>query len=152
MAERRARRHSVDPSLQLGHSGRVSNPIADALLDAVGGDTDAVEQVRAVSHERMADVAGSLSPLVLTRVALARVLSDLRDGLISTEQAQRWASFVRRGNLPCVDAMAVRPIDIGYEDDAAMVDPLSRLDELGDEIDGTMPVDELNDWIARLST
>jgi hypothetical protein len=129
----------------------VSNPIADALRDAVGGDTDAIEQVRTVAHERMAEVAGSLPPLVLRRVALTRVLSDLRDGVISTEQAQRWASFVRRGYLPRADATAVRPIDIAYEDEAATVDPLARLDELGDVIDGTMPADELNDWIARLS-
>jgi hypothetical protein len=130
----------------------VAVSVADALRNAVGGAAQAVEQVGTVVHERIADVALSMSPLVLTRAALTRVMRELRDGVISAEQAQRWASFVRRGYISHASAPAIRPIDIGYEDEAAIVEPLARLDELGDVIDGTMSVDELNDWISRLSS
>ena len=137
---------------QSGHYALVADSVANALRDAVGGDVHAIEQIENVAHAPMAEVAEPLAPLVLTRVALSRVLSDLRDGVISTEQAQRWASFVRRGYVQGANASPVQPIDINYEDEETIVDPLSRLDELGDVIDGTMPVDELNSWIARLST
>jgi hypothetical protein len=130
----------------------VVDPAADALLDALGGDPSAIERAGAAAPERVADVATSLAPLVLTRRSVTRVLTDLRDGLIVPELAQRWASFMRRGYFPRADASGMRPIDIDYEDESAIVEPLSRLDELGDAIDGTMSVAELNDWIVRLST
>lgn len=136
----------------IGHDALVTDIAADALLNVVGGDTHAVAQVEAVEHERLADVATTLRPLVLTRAALARVLSDVRDGTVSSAQAQRWASFVRRGYAAGTNMSVVRPIEIDYEDESAIVEPLSRLDELGDVLDGTMAVDELGDWIARLST
>jgi hypothetical protein len=60
---------------------------------------------------------------------------------------------VRRGYVadPPTTA-AIDPIEFEYEDEEAIVDPLARLDELGDLVDGTMPDDELDGWISRLSS
>ena len=53
------------------------------------------------------------------------------------ELVQGWASFVRRGHLPGV-AGPIKPIEIDYdlcaEDQIAEI--ISRLDEIGDVIDG----------------
>ena len=67
---------------------------AAALRDALSGDARAIEQLDTVPHERLRDVAESQAPLVLARRAVRRVLSDLRDGSISSQQAQRWASLM----------------------------------------------------------
>lgn len=78
----------------IGHYSLVADSVASALRNAVGGDSHAIEQIEKVAHTPLAEVGGSLAPLVLTRVALRRVLSDLRDEALSTEPAHRWASFV----------------------------------------------------------
>ena len=61
---------------------------------------------------------------------------------------------MRRGYVPGSGTSPSNPIDIEYEDEDedAIVEPLARLDELGDLIDGTMSDDELEDWIVKLSS
>jgi hypothetical protein len=57
---------------------------------------------------------------------------------------------MKRGYVRVVDG-PVRAIDIRWDPEDAIVEPLGRLDELGDVIDGTMPDEELDDWISRLA-
>lgn len=125
--------------------------VAADLRRAVDGDAVAVAGLQ-VPQEALASAAAGIGDLVLTRDAILRVLGDLRKGRISGEEAQRWSSFVKRGYVSGrAGAGPVRPIIIDHDDDESTVDVLGRLDDLGDEIDGTMSDDELDQWISRLS-
>jgi hypothetical protein len=95
--------------------------------------------------------ARSLERLVLEPDAVAGVLADLQRGLITTSGAQVWASFVRRGYFSG-GLEPVRPIHIDYDEgkEDAMVEAIARLDELGDDIDGEISNDELNELLATL--
>jgi hypothetical protein len=129
----------------------VDEPVPDALRDALDGNAQAIE-TPGFEHQTVPHTDRATPARLLTRSALSRVLRDLRDGHISADQAQRWASFMRRGYVSTGSGTGpIHPIDIEYEDEDAIVEPLARLDELGDLIDGTMSDDELNDWIVKLS-
>jgi hypothetical protein len=127
----------------------VNDDVAAALRDAIAGDARAVERLQC-SHDVLVAEADALSPLVLTSGSLVRVLSDLRLRRISASEAQAWSSLMKRGYVRVVDG-PVRAIDIRWDPEDAIVEPLGRLDELGDVIDGTMPDEELDDWISRLA-
>jgi hypothetical protein len=108
--------------------------VADSVRSALDGHAHALERL-GIAHRTLRKAAASMSPLVLTRGELTRVLCDRRDGRISPRQAQRWASSMRRGYVSAESSARegpIRPIEITYEDDDAIVEPLGRLDELGD--------------------
>jgi hypothetical protein len=120
------------------------------LTQAVGGDFAALAVVRKQPHEWIADARSRLPELAVSGAALVRVLEELRDGHISKEDAQAWASFVRRGYIAGRISFPVSPIDISYaqgiEDLVAGI--ISRLDELGDKIDGDIDNTEVAEMLA----
>jgi hypothetical protein len=123
---------------------------ASLLEEAVAGDATAMGEIGSAAH---ADVlhAGVGLRLVVTRRAVARVLTALLDRAIDPEIAQRWASFIKRG-IAAGGSGAVRPLDIEWEDEDLLAEVLGRLDELGDLIDGEMSDAELRQWLGRLET
>jgi hypothetical protein len=116
----------------------VNDPIP-CLGAVLGGDAGAIAALDRISHDDIVE-AGAAMRLELSAAAVVRVLTEHEQGLISDTDAQRWASFVRRGYLRQPLDSAIQPLDIDYAPDAedAMVEALGRLDELGDLIDGEL--------------
>jgi hypothetical protein len=86
------------------------------------------------------------------RPSAVSVLKGLRRGTISPEQAQGWASFVRRGYIARSGAGSVRPLDIAYEEawEDAIAEAVSRLDQIGDVVDGDVTAGEIHDLLQLL--
>lgn len=80
-----------------------------------------------------------------------RVLVALQNKDVSPELVQQWASFIRRGYFGSVVAHR-RPIDIQYEPAAEdrIAEVISRLDELGDLIDGEIADNDLAEMIEGI--
>jgi hypothetical protein len=100
---------------------------------------------------RKAAAQSSLPELIVTKAAIARVLTALQDHKTSPSMVQKWASFVRRGYFGSVDGKR-HPIDIRYDraSEDEIVEIVGRLDELGDSIDGDISEAELVTIMAKL--
>jgi hypothetical protein len=122
----------------------VDDPAND-LIDVVMGDPTHLEAVLLTPHHVLEEVTHRLPPLNVTRQAAARVIESLLRGEISSRQAQRWASFVRRGYASQSSTTPITPIDIAFEPacEDAIAEAVSRLDELGDAVDGILTREDL---------
>jgi hypothetical protein len=117
-----------------------------ALERLVSGDLGARSEVLSVDHTAILEAAGALGePLIVTRRAAVLVLRGLLYGASSPELTQEWASFVRRGCVAGSSVGPIRTIDVDYEDayEDAISETVSRLDEIGDVIDGEVSSDEI---------
>jgi hypothetical protein len=111
------------------------------LVRLVSGDTDALESLARVPQEQLMQSASG-TELVVRAEAVAKVLRSLSARSIDAEAAQRWASFVRRGFFEGRSSdKHVKPISIDYDDayEDAISEAVSRIDEIGDVIDGDVP-------------
>lgn len=128
--------------------------LQDALVRTVRGDASALGSMATVDHDALVQAAVAVAPLVVTREATIRVLEDLRNGRLRPEVAQCWASFMRRGYIEAVRrTRVIRPIHIEYQRDVedVIADAVSRLDEIGDLVDGVLTRDEIDVLLARLA-
>jgi hypothetical protein len=118
--------------------------IPDDLVAAVAGDLAAFARLHAVPHHALLTAQAQMPDLILRRPALHRVLVTLSHERSTTETIQLWASFVRRGYTLPAD-FPITPLVITYDatHEDMIVDIISRLDELGDLIDGTIDDAEL---------
>ena len=126
---------------------------AQDVVRSVGGDITAFEILKR-NPRRLTQLFGSSVPnLVVTSDAVGDVLRALRDRRVSPQQAQQWASFIRRGYLTGANDGPLRPLSIEYdpEHEDVIVEILSRLDELGDVVDGHVSDDELSTMLGELS-
>lgn len=124
-----------------------------ALEAVVAGDVARLPEVGAHSaSELKAITRGRQVPLVLSRSGVATVIRDLLAGKISSDQAQRWASFMRRGYVSNRDLDAIDPLDVSYEEvhEDEIADVVSRLDELGDLVDGDLSDEDLVEILRRI--
>ena len=115
--------------------------LRSALTRVISGDVIAIATLLDVPHQRVAADTDGIS-LTVRRESVARVLRNLAQQEITGSQAQQWASFVRYGHVPQPDSHEpIKPVRIGYEADyeGAIADVISRLDEIGDLIDGEVP-------------
>lgn len=130
----------------------------EVLYDAVHGDLEAFVHVSEQPHSIIRECSLALSELVLTPQSICNVLVALKRNEVSPELVQQWASFVRRGYVthwPTVEisiqenARSVAPIEIDYDlaFEEEIVEVISRLDEIGDIVDGDITKDELDKWI-----
>jgi len=127
--------------------------VFDALNGVVGGDPLRMRVIASLSHRDLqAALANAHGTLVVTRLATIAVLKGLLDDSWTPVQAQAWASFVRRGYVAGRARHPIRPLDIGYE--AAFEDgvarAVSRLDEIGDAVDGVVSTSEILDLLQLL--
>lgn len=122
------------------------------LTDAVHGDLEAFERVREQPLEILQASRAALPGLIVTPWSVRRVLVALRRHEAAPERVQEWASFIRRGYLAGANGSPVTPIDIEYDAAAEqeIADIVSRLDELGDAIDGEIDDDEIRELLSRL--
>jgi hypothetical protein len=111
------------------------------LLSLLSGDTDAMMSLSCVSHEELLESVKGVE-LVIRPESVAEVLRKLSSHSIDGKTAQRWASFIRRGFFEKQYlGRAVRPLSIDYETahEDAIAEVISRLDEIGDVVDGDVP-------------
>ncbi|WP_146145851.1 hypothetical protein [Arthrobacter woluwensis] len=79
--------------------------------------------------------------LIVERSAVFAVLHHLLEGRFPLPQIQQWASFVRWGYVATANVdEAVRPLDIEFEEawEEEISTIIERLDEIGDQIDGSL--------------
>ena len=142
------------PAIRRGEFARDidSDGTADALAAVLAGRVSAVPALKSVSHDHLVAVAASLDErLLVSRDAVVTVLQGLADGTWAPPQAQAWASFVRRG-VATTDPGPVRALDVEYEEawEDGIVEAVSRLDEIGDLIDGEVTPKELRELLRML--
>jgi hypothetical protein len=66
---------------------------------------------------------------------------------------QHWASFMKRGYITGKRAGKITPLDIPYDQahEDTIVEALTRMDEIGDLIDGELAAGEIAELIERLA-
>lgn len=94
-----------------------------------------------VPQNELLDAAREVELLVRPE-AVATVLRQLSNHSIEGGMAQQWASFIRRGyfeNQP--SGRGGKPLEIDYDSayEDAIAEVVSRLDEIGDVVDGDVP-------------
>ncbi|MBT1004023.1 hypothetical protein KIH31_15660 [Paenarthrobacter sp. DKR-5] len=123
-----------------------SERLREALVRLVKGDLRGLPMVLLADHATIREVAAAAGePLIVTRLATVLVLRGLLDGTFSSALAQAWASFVRRGYVAGSGDGPVLPIDIefAHADEDGISTAVSRLDEIGDVIDGQLSSAEI---------
>ncbi len=130
----------------------IKNLYEDAIAESVRGDLQAFS--RLVESGMPVDASHDMSPsdLVLTKNEVLSVLRSFKWWDVPESLVQQWASFMRRGYYGAATGPR-RRLHIEYEPSAEdeIVEIIGRLDELGDEIDGKIPDDELDQMIATLT-
>ncbi|KRF26365.1 hypothetical protein ASG95_19385 [Phycicoccus sp. Soil803] len=127
--------------------------LAIALGRVLNGDAAGMAAIVAVDHDHLSEaVADQEDPFVVSRAAAVALLDGLRRGLITPTEAQVWASFVRRGYVANEGGGPVRALDIAFEDawEDAISAAVSRLDEIGDLVDGEVERGEVLDLLQLL--
>jgi hypothetical protein len=124
------------------------------LVRIVAGDATHIDVIARHPQSEIARVVEGMpeANLTITPSAVKRVLLDFKRKEITTEQAKAWASFVRRGYISTRETGGIQPILISYQGDCEdeIAHTISRLEELGDLVDGTIDDDELRGLIGRL--
>lgn len=127
--------------------------LASTLTDVLEGRVVSLRDLARAEPADVAEAGAELAPLTLGSDAAAKVLTAYLSGRLSAEEAQGWASFVRRGYLAGTSVASVRPLDIEYEADAEdeIAEVIARLDELGDSVDGEISEEEGRQLLALLT-
>ena len=126
---------------------------SEQLANFILGDLDLLAIVLKQPHAIIQECRSMLPRLVITTTTICKVLMDLQQHRITAEQAQKWASFVRRGYVAYKQKGPIKPIEIDYDItvEDLIADVISRLDEIGDLIDGTISEEKLKMMIRQLS-
>lgn len=124
------------------------------ILDLViQGDLSGLVSITSRDHAELRQVATTRGrPWIVSRRAVVSALDGLYAGSLSPEQAQCWASFVSHGYIENRTSGPIKPLDIDYEDawEEAIVEAISRLDEIGDIVDGEVSMGEILDLLQLL--
>jgi hypothetical protein len=125
----------------------------DDLVRILAGEARHVSVLKGRPHAELENVAAAIPVLALTLKATAvkRVLNDLLKKRITPVEGQEWASFVMRGYMPSREG-PIRPISVDYEpaQEEHIVEAVSRLEQLGDLVDGVIDDDELRKLLEAL--
>jgi hypothetical protein len=131
----------------------MTDGLNETLSAVLRGDATRLHELRPVSRESLVEACRQTAAAVSARDAVA-IFENLASGRISKVQAQEWASFVRWGLVPgTLDQEYLKqPIEIPYADanENAIAEAVSRLDELGDIIDGEISEQERAELIVAL--
>lgn len=124
-----------------------------ALTAVLQGDPGALAVIESLEHSDLMSVAAELHrPAIIRRSAVVDVLRGFLVEAWTPAQVQAWASFVRRGYVAGRRDCPIRPLDIEYdfacEDEIAAA--VSRLDEIGDLVDGDVTSGEVFDLLQLL--
>lgn len=126
---------------------RLRSEVSGALGAVIEGRVGPIVVLAEVSHSELLLAAADIGhSLVLTSEAVAVAVQSLLEKQAAPDACQLWASFVRRGYLSRNASSGAPPLHIEYEraNEMQIVEAISRLDELGDIVDG-----EISDEEAR---
>lgn len=118
--------------------------LPDALQRALQGDTTVLPDISRADHDSLRRAEAEIgSPLIVTRTAAVKVLRGLIEDRFPPTTAQIWASFMMYGYV-AGGRGPITPLDIDYEEEweDAIATAISRLEEIGDLIDGEVTKDE----------
>ena len=121
------------------------------LRDALDGDLRSFNLLMQSSDSELSKVAESIGDLILKKEALKAVLEAWRLGRVSESEVQLWASFAKRGYVPPISRSFrgfIISYDAQFEDLIATI--VARLEELGDDIDGTISGSEREGMILAI--
>lgn len=124
-----------------------------ALTAVLEGDPLSLSVIESLEHHDLLSAAVEVRrQAVVRRSAVVDVLRGLLVGAWTPEQVQAWASFVRRGHIAGRSGLPVRPLDIEYDDacEEEIAAAVSRLDEIGDLVDGEVTTGEILDLLQLL--
>ncbi len=126
--------------------------LAQALSRALHGDLRDFALIREAFHPELEKAEGELGSLVLSKAAVRAMLEKWRNRQVSDEQVQAWASFMMRGYLS-EGSGPIQCLGIDYEEEfeELIASVISRLEELGDVIDGEISGRELAEMLSSLS-
>lgn len=128
--------------------------IRNLLEKVVAGKPAALRHLIYFDHAQVLKESKCLPALTIYRGALVLVLEEWLGGRVANGDVQQWASFIRRGYVSGADLGPVEPLniqyDVSYEDEIAEV--ISRLDEVGDQIDGVVEDHEKIELLRKLSS
>lgn len=119
--------------------------LGETLQRVVDGDVRSLGAILTVAHEQIREAAEALgTQLVVSRSAASSVLQGVLGKAFSPAEAQAWASFARRGYAVTAADGPVKPLDIEFEEpwEDEISAAVSRLDEIGDVVDGEITSDE----------
>jgi hypothetical protein len=127
--------------------------LADSLAEVIRGELGSMSDVASAAHSDVlaaADMIGT--PLVVPRTAAILVIRGLLDGIYAPETVQAWASFVSAGFIANRSKGPIRPVEIDFEEawEDAIAAAVSRLDEIGDSVDGEVSAGEALDLLQLL--
>lgn len=131
------------------------DPNPSGLLDrALGGDPEAVRYMGRFDHAALLEAqAAAGRPLIVTREATVIVLRGLLDHRFTPAVVQSWASFMRRGYIARPEVcLPIQPLEIEFDNtcEDAISETVSRLDEIGDVVDGEVTSSEILDLLQLL--
>ncbi|MFD7073105.1 hypothetical protein ACFV9G_02750 [Nocardioides sp. NPDC059952] len=112
-----------------------------------------MSDIGSATHEEVLAAADALgTPLVVPRTAAVSLIRGLIDGVHRPESVQAWASFVSAGFVANRSPGPIRPVEIDFEEawEDAISEAVSRLDEIGDVLDGEVSEGELLDLLQLL--
>lgn len=130
-----------------------SADLARSLDRVIRGDLGSLGAILSAEHSEVLKAAEALgAPLIVPRTAAISVVRGLVDGACAPETAQAWASFVGAGFVANRSTGPIRPVDIDFEEawEDAISAAVSRLDEIGDLIDGEVATGEALDLLQLL--
>lgn len=131
----------------------VDRDLSVGLRRALQGDANAIADIASADHSLVRQAGESIgAPLIVKRSAAVSILRGLIDGGVSPSAAQAWASFMRRGFVEGDVDGPIQPIDIEFEEawEDGISTAVSRLDEIGDVIDGEVTTGEALDLLQLL--
>ena len=128
--------------------------LKEAITGVLDGNLNYMPYIRNADHNELKNITSSIEPLNLSKSSLIKILIDLESNRDHSEEIQNWASFIRRGYSKNDNYVEIDPILIEYNEDEeeVMSDIISRLDELGDEIDGDISSEEILLFIEQLNS
>lgn len=127
--------------------------LASSLAEVIKGQLGSMSDVVSAAHTEVLAAADAIgSPLVVSRTAAISVIRGLLDGIYSPETVQSWASFVSAGFVANRSPGPIRPVEIDFEEawEDAISAAVSRLDEIGDMVDGEVSRGEALDLLQLL--
>lgn len=132
----------------------VNRKLSGFLERALGGDPTAVAYLARVDQASLQEAHVSRGKaLVVTRAATVAILRGLLDDRFAPTEVQSWASLMRRGYVADSGQIGpIRPLEIEFEEawEDGISAAVSRLDEIGDVVDGEVTRGEVLDLLQFL--
>lgn len=121
--------------------------LSKILQDLIEGNLEKISTVFNSTQQELQNARESLNTYSLSKEALLKVLYDFQISRVSSNQVQKWASFMRWGIIPSSSTEPVKPLEIGYSSnyEDEIIEVLAKLDELGDIVDGEINLLDIKD-------